>query len=118
MTTGAKPPFSAWNYRTMGPTYAWAAQLTAGYTPKEVAAFAQQALDAALDAPLDATQAVGTKTVNAYARGYDQIGNLIDVLQKNGFEGRKSKRHGGTQENADPPGSAGYAISVGTPRTP
>jgi len=33
-------------------------------------------------------------------------------------EGRRSKRFGGTQENADPPGSAGYAISVGTPRTP
>ena len=30
-------------------------------------------------------------------------------------EGRRSKRFGGTQETADPPGSAGYAISVGTP---
>ena len=85
-TTGAKAAFLAWNYRTMEPTYAWAAQLTAGYTPKEVAAFAQQALDAALSAPLDATQKVGTQTVNAYARVYDQISNLIDVLQKNGFD--------------------------------
>ncbi|MFS8066174.1 MAG: haloacid dehalogenase-like hydrolase [Byssovorax sp.] len=85
-TTGAKTAFAAWNYRTMDPTYAWAAQLTAGYTPKEVAAFAQQALDAALAAPLDATQTVGTKTVNAYARIYDQTSNLIDVLQKNGFD--------------------------------
>jgi phosphoglycolate phosphatase-like HAD superfamily hydrolase len=86
-TTGGAAAYAAWNYRIMEPAYAWAAQLQAGYTPAEVSAFADLAIAEALAAPADATQTVGSTTgMNAYLRIYDQIADLIDVMQKNGFD--------------------------------
>lgn len=78
--------FTSWNYRRMEPAYAWTAQLQAGYTPAEVKEFGKQALEAALAANEGDTQSVGTRTMNAWARVYDQIKNLISVMQANGLD--------------------------------
>lgn len=89
-TKGGMAAFSGHNYRTMEPTYAWAAQLQAGYTPAELKGFADAAIAAALAAPdtgMGSTQTIGTTTgLNAFLRVYDQIKNLIDVMQKNGID--------------------------------
>lgn len=88
-TKGAVAAFAGHNYRTMEPAYAWAAQLQAGFTLAELKGFATAAIDAALLAPetgMGSTQTIGTTSVNAWLRLYDQIKNLIDVMQKNGVD--------------------------------
>lgn len=85
-TTAGADAFANWNYRTMEPSYAWAAQLQAGYTPAEITAFASAAIDAALAAEIGAEQTVGTTTVNAYLRVYEPIADLIGALQADGFD--------------------------------
>jgi len=85
-TKGGKAAFAGWNYRHIEPAYAWAAQLQAGYTPAELVGFAQSAITAGLAVAEGATQPVGTQTANAYVRIYDQIKDLVGVLQKNGFD--------------------------------
>jgi phosphoglycolate phosphatase-like HAD superfamily hydrolase len=79
--------FSGFDYRTIEAGYAWAAQLFAGYTPAEVGAIADAAITENLDAAEGAQQTVGTVAgLNGYVRLYDQMANLIDTLQKNGFD--------------------------------
>lgn len=85
-TTAGADAFANWNYRTMEPSYAWAAQLQAGYTPAELTAFADAAIDAALAADEGAEQTVGSASVNAYARIYPQIADLIATLAADGFD--------------------------------
>jgi hypothetical protein len=88
-TKGGVAAFSGWNYRTMEPTYAWAAQLQAGHTHDDLKMLVNAAVDAALVAPdtgMGSTQMIGTTTVNAWLRLYDQIKDLIDVMQKNGLD--------------------------------
>lgn len=85
-TTGGKAAFAGWDYRRMEPAYAWAAQLQAGYTPAEIAGFAQSAITAGVKVDEGATQTVGTQAANAYVHIYDQIRDLVGVLQKNGFD--------------------------------
>jgi hypothetical protein len=71
----------------MEPTYAWAAQLQAGHTHAEVKGFAMAALEEGLAAPEGHTQTLGTTAgLNAYVRIYDQIANLIAVMQANGID--------------------------------
>ncbi len=86
MTKGGKSAFTNWNYRTMEPAYAWAAQLQAGHTPMELLTLTNAAIDDALAATEGSKQTIGTTSVNAYLRIYDQIKNLIDVMQQNGFD--------------------------------
>jgi len=81
-----KAAFAAWNYRTMEPAYAWAAQMQAGYTPAEMKAFANTAIEEGLAAAEGSKQTIGTTSVNAYVRIYEQIEDLIDVMQKNGLD--------------------------------
>jgi phosphoserine phosphatase len=81
--------FAGQNYRTIEATYAWAAQLQAGYSLAELKVFANAAIDAAVLAPetgVGSTQTIGTTSVNAWLRLYDQIKDLIDVMQKNGID--------------------------------
>ncbi len=88
-TKGGMAAFSGWNYRMMEPTYAWAAQLQAGYSMTELKGFADAAIAAAIAAPetgMGSTQMIGTTTVNAWLRVYDQIKDLINVMQKNGLD--------------------------------
>lgn len=85
-TMGAAAAFAGWNYRTMEPTYAWAAELQAGHTPANLMAEVDKAIEAGIAADVDAKQTIGTHSVNAWVEVYKQIKDLIDVLQKNGVD--------------------------------
>jgi hypothetical protein len=78
--------FAAWDYRAMEPTYAWTAQLMAGYTHAEVQAMMLAAVTPQLAAPEGATQTVGTHAgLNAWLRIYDQQKDLVHALQTRGY---------------------------------
>lgn len=86
-TTTGKPAFGGWNWRRMEPAYAWAVQLLAGYTPAEIRGFTEAAIAFNLANPIGATQTVGAVGgLNAYIRVYDQIQDLMGVMQENGFD--------------------------------
>ncbi len=86
-TTRGEPAFRGFDHRRLEPRYAWAAALQAGWTPDEVRGFAEQVMAEDLARPVGATQTVGKVTgLAGYLRYYDQIRNLIDALQKNGFD--------------------------------
>lgn len=86
VTSDGDPAFAGWSYRRMEPAYAWTAQLMAGYTPAQLRGFVEATVDAYTAAPLDATKLVGSRTVNAYIRVYEQIEDLIGTLEDNGFD--------------------------------
>ncbi len=86
VTTGAQTAFAGHNYRTMEPTYAWTAQLMAGYTDAEVAQFSTAAITPQLAAAENTTQVVGTRTVNGWLRIYEQTKDLIDVTKSQGYD--------------------------------
>lgn len=87
VTTAKQPAFAGYNYRTIEPAYAWAAQLLAGYTLDEAGALAEEAFAANLAAEVGAEQTVGsTSGLNGYLRIYDQMKGLISTLQQNGFD--------------------------------
>ena len=48
--------FGGYDYRRMEPTYAWAVQLQAGYTPAEISLMAKDAIAEGLAAAVGATQ--------------------------------------------------------------
>lgn len=86
-TTAAGLPAwrGTWNHRRLEPSYAWAAQLHAGYRPEEIRAFAEATLTEALAAPVGATQAVGSRQgLAGYIRIYEQMKDLIHALDHNG----------------------------------
>ncbi len=85
-TRAGATAFSGHNFRRMEPTYAWTAQLLAGYTRAEVAQMTLATVNAHLAAPIGTTQTVGTRTVNGWLRLYDQIDDLIRGLQTRGFD--------------------------------
>lgn len=76
--------FAGYNQRWSNGAYVWTVALTAGYTADEVAQFAQVAKRENLDAPVGATQTIGSTTVPAYVRVYPQIKDLIATLQAHG----------------------------------
>lgn len=86
VTTGGQTAFAGHNFRTMEPTYAWTAQLMAGYTDAEVSQFATAAIAPQLAAAADTTQVVGTRTLNGWLRLYDQSKDLIDVMKSHGYD--------------------------------
>jgi hypothetical protein len=86
VTTGGQTAFSGHDYRRMEPTYAWTAQLMAGYTDAEVAQFATAAIAPQLIAAQGTTQVIGTRTVNGWLRIYDQSKDLIDVAKSHGYD--------------------------------
>ena len=57
-----------------------------GYTPAQVRRIAAQARDAALSAPIGATQQVGSSTETAWIRYYPEMKDLIKTLKKAGIE--------------------------------
>ncbi|AUX41839.1 hypothetical protein SOCE26_032640 [Sorangium cellulosum] len=86
-TTGGDAAFSGYNHRTIEPAYAWFAQLGAGHAPDEIAAFAAAAIQENLAAEEGAVQTVGTRQgLTAWLRIYEPIRDLIDTMQKNGFD--------------------------------
>lgn len=87
-TTGGEDAFENFNARRIEPQYAFAAQLLSGYTADEIKAFAKEVRTQNLEAPEDTKQLVGTTEVTGWVRYYDQIVDLIAVLQANGFDVR------------------------------
>lgn len=85
-TTGGAAAFAGWNYRQMEPAYAWTAQLMAGYSPDEIKGFVAETVAAYTSAEIGATKTVGSRTVNAFIRVYEQIEDLIGTMQDNGFD--------------------------------
>ncbi|WP_405981507.1 haloacid dehalogenase-like hydrolase [Streptomyces sp. NBC_00158] len=83
--TGATA-FAGWDRRTTEPGYAWLAQLTQGWTANDVRGFAAAARTENLAAPIGAKQQVGTGTATGWVRYYDQQRDLVDKLQRAGFD--------------------------------
>jgi hypothetical protein len=72
---------------TTNEAYAWLARLLAGRTPAEVASFARAAYEENAQAPIGATQTVGTHPgVAAWVRIYPTMRDLVGALQANGFD--------------------------------
>ncbi|CAL9456442.1 hypothetical protein SUDANB95_02534 [Actinosynnema sp. ALI-1.44] len=85
-TTSGATAFAGADLRRAEPGYAWAAQLLAGRTDAEVAAFAAAARAENLAAPVGATQRVGSRQVTGWVRYYDQQRDLIGALRRTGFD--------------------------------
>ncbi|MFG2633650.1 haloacid dehalogenase-like hydrolase [Streptomyces sp. NPDC048362] len=83
--SGAAAFAGHWNHRRTVPQYAWVPQLFAGRTPAEVASYARAARREALAAPIGATRTLGTHTVPASVRYYDQQRDLVRTLRQAGF---------------------------------
>jgi haloacid dehalogenase-like hydrolase len=86
VTRGGAVAFAGHNFRRMEPTYAWTAQLAAGYAPNEIRQMTLDAVTPQLAAPIGATQVVGTRTVNGWLRVYDQTVDLIHAAQTRGYD--------------------------------
>lgn len=85
-TTGGKAAFAGWNYRRIEPSYAWLAQLLAGYTPAQVQAYASAAKAENLANAIDTKATIGGTQVTAWIRIYEPQKDLIAKLQANGFD--------------------------------
>ncbi|WP_409237256.1 haloacid dehalogenase-like hydrolase [Streptomyces sp. PA5.6] len=84
-TTSGKAAFAGFDHRRMEPQYAWLAQLTRGWSTREVKQFAAAARKENLAAPVGAEQKVGSHKVTGWVRYYDQQRDLIRTLKKAGF---------------------------------
>lgn len=87
-TTADEPAFAGFNARRVEPSYAWAAQMLAGWPEPELETFIAQARQENLDAPEGAEQKVGSSEQTAWVRYYPQMRDLIGSLQANGFDVR------------------------------
>ncbi len=86
-TVAGQPGFSGQNFRYIEPTYAWTAQLMAGYTHAEIQGFAAAAINPQLIAAVDMTQTIAGRTgLNGWLRVYDQAKDLIDVIKSYGYD--------------------------------
>jgi phosphoglycolate phosphatase-like HAD superfamily hydrolase len=86
VTVAGDDAFTSGETETLEPSYGLAVQLQAGYTADEIRDIGARARDFALAQDIGARQAVGTGEYNAYIRIYDQMRDLIEVLQDNGFD--------------------------------
>ncbi|WP_406166799.1 haloacid dehalogenase-like hydrolase [Streptomyces sp. NBC_00996] len=84
--SGAAAFAGDWNHRRTVPQYAWVPQLFAGHTIPELTSYARRARAEALAAPVGVTRTLGTHTLPAYVRYYDQQRDLIRTLQRAGFD--------------------------------
>ena len=84
--SGAAAFAGTWNHRRTVPQYAWVPQLFAGHTVAELTSYARKARREALAAPIGSTRTLGTHTVPAYVRYYDQQRDLIRTLRRAGFD--------------------------------
>ncbi|MGW7273597.1 haloacid dehalogenase-like hydrolase [Streptomyces sp. NPDC054864] len=85
-TTGGETAFAGFDHRRMEPQYAWLAQLTRGWSTREVKGFAAAARKENLAAPIGTEQRVGTGEFTGWVRYYDQQRDLIRTLKKAGFD--------------------------------
>ncbi len=85
-TTGCLPAFIQDSDHYIDPTYAFIVQLQGGHTQEEIREIAETAIDCALYNPEGSTQMVGNSSgFSAYIRRYEQIENLIELMQEHGF---------------------------------
>lgn len=68
------------------PGYAWAVQLTQGYTPDELRSLAKEVIETSLAAPLGARQRVGSREVTGYLRLYEPMKKLVAAAAQAGVE--------------------------------
>ncbi|MFG2499012.1 HAD family hydrolase [Streptomyces sp. NPDC048441] len=85
-TTDGTTAFDGFDHRRMEPQYAWLAQLTRGWSTRQVKDFAAEARKENLAAPIGTEQRVGTGKFTGWARYYDQQRDLIRTLKKAGFD--------------------------------
>ncbi|HVG62112.1 MAG TPA: haloacid dehalogenase-like hydrolase [Hyalangium sp.] len=81
---------AAWNGRitlTINTSYAWVAQLQAGYTPEEIRVFARSAYAENAFNPPGTRQTVGTTAgLNYHVQVYEEMVDLVETMQDNGFD--------------------------------
>ncbi|MFE0134961.1 haloacid dehalogenase-like hydrolase [Streptomyces sp. NPDC059037] len=85
-TKSGEAAFDGFDHRRMEPQYAWLAQLTQGWSTRQVKGFAAAARKENLAAPMGTEQTVGTGKFTGWARYYDQQRDLIRTLKKAGFD--------------------------------
>jgi hypothetical protein len=85
-TTGGDAVFAGFHHRRMEASYAWVGQILQGYTPAQVRSMAAKARTAALEAPVGATQRVGSGFETAWIRYYPEMGDLVRTLKRAGIE--------------------------------
>jgi hypothetical protein len=87
VTRGGQPAWAGANLRQNEPAYAWTAQLLAGYTHAQIAAFTLAAVTPQLAAAQGTTQTIGTTTgLNAWLRITAQQQSLIAAATSRGFD--------------------------------
>lgn len=87
VTRGGQAAFAGHNARWIEPSYAWTAQLMAGYTHAEMSAFMTAAVTPQLAAAEGTTQTIGTTTgLNGWLRIYPQTKDLITAAKTRGFD--------------------------------
>ncbi|TXI63458.1 HAD family hydrolase [Mycolicibacterium mageritense] len=87
-TRAEEPAFAGFNARRFEPSYAWAAQMLAGWRESELTGFAEAARRENLDAPEGAEQKVGSDDETGWVRYYPQMRDLVETLRANGFDVR------------------------------
>lgn len=87
-TRADEPAFAGFNARRFEPSYAWAAQMLAGWPESELTGFAEAARKENLDAPEGTEQKVGSGDETGWVRYYPQMRDLVETLRANGFDVR------------------------------
>lgn len=87
-TRADEPAFAGFNARRLEPSYAWAAQMLAGWRESELTGFAEAARRENLDAQEGAEQKVGSDDETGWVRYYPQMRDLVETLRANGFDVR------------------------------
>lgn len=87
-TRADEPAFAGFNARRFEPSYAWAAQMLAGWHESELTGFAEAARKENLDAPEGTEQKVGSGDETGWVRYYPQMRDLVETLRANGFDVR------------------------------
>ncbi|WP_137293339.1 haloacid dehalogenase-like hydrolase [Nocardioides dongxiaopingii] len=85
-TTTGEEVFAGYHHRRMEAMYAWVGQVLQGYRPAEVRRLAARARTAALEAPIGATQRVGSTRQTAWIRYYPEMRDLVRTLKRAGIE--------------------------------
>ncbi|MDF3339442.1 haloacid dehalogenase-like hydrolase [Mycolicibacterium septicum] len=87
-TRADEPAFAGFNARRFEPSYAWAAQMLAGWHESELTGFAEAARKENLNAPEGTEQKVGSGDETGWVRYYPQMRDLVETLRANGFDVR------------------------------
>ncbi|MBL9018458.1 MAG: haloacid dehalogenase-like hydrolase [Myxococcales bacterium] len=87
VTKAGQPAFGGHNARWIEPSYAWTAQLLAGYTHAQIQQYMLDAVTPQLAAAEGTTQTIGTTTgLNAWLRIYPQTKDLIAAVKSRGYD--------------------------------